>query len=355
MFSFQKPYFLGIDFGTSYIKATELTLNEGRVVLSNYGYIEMRFTEGKNAVVPTLSPEKLIHDHLEALLHRFAPRSKSINLALPGFSGLITLIELPDMNDEDLKQAIQFEAQKYIPSPLGEVAFSWEVLSRKKSNDASKKKMMEVLLVAALRKEVTKYEHIVAGIRLPIDLLEIEIFPLVRAVAEDFIGTVLLVDIGSRVTNIVLVGNGDVRLNRSVNAGGNEITSTLAEGLHISWDRAEEMKRGSKDFLTDPKSAIVFSGLDLITSEVSRIFAMCSTKGPENLPHEIILSGGTAKMKGLSEYFSSTFRVPVSIANPWKNISFPEPLRPIIANTLGPSFSIAVGLALGGIERYRKK
>lgn len=39
MFGINKPYFLGIDFGTSYIKAVELTLQKGLPVLVNYGYI----------------------------------------------------------------------------------------------------------------------------------------------------------------------------------------------------------------------------------------------------------------------------------------------------------------------------
>ncbi|MFZ1736197.1 MAG: pilus assembly protein PilM, partial [Candidatus Moraniibacteriota bacterium] len=273
MFGINKPYFLGIDFGTSYIKAVELTLRKGLPELVNYGYIEMSFTEGKNAALAAQSPEKSIHDYLGALLKTFMPKAKAINMALPGFSGLITLIELPEMEAKELDQAIQFEAHKYIPAPLEDVAFSWEVISQNgKSGDVSGKKTMEVLLVAALKKEVSKFERYIDGIGMPVDLLELEIFSLARAVSGDKVGSSLIVDIGSRATNLVLVRDGDVRLNRSLNTGGNEITSTLSEGLGISWERAEELKCGTKDFLTQPESALVFSTLDAITSEVRRIF-----------------------------------------------------------------------------------
>lgn len=356
MFGINKPSFLGVDLGTSYIKAVELTLRKGQPELVNYGYVEMKFTEGKNIAFPSQSHEKVIHDHLVALLKSLKPLAKNVNMALPGFSGLITLIELPEMEPDELQQAIQFEAPKYIPASLEDVAFSWEVISQGNQATLRKdgRKTIEVLLVAALKKEVSKYEQYIAGIDMPIDLLELEVFPLVRAVAGDRPGAVLLLDIGSRATNMVLVRDGEVRLNRSLNAGGNEITSTLSEGLGISWERAEELKRGKKDFLTQPESALVFSALDLITGEVKRILQMYSAKSGTDAVREIILSGGTAKMEGLPAYLVDMFRVPVTIADPWQGIFADDAIRPAL-DRLGPSFAIAVGLALGGVDRYRKK
>lgn len=355
MFGIGKPHFLGIDFGTSYIKAVELTLKNDLPVLVNYGYVEMTFTEGKNAIFPAQSPEKMIPAYLSALLKAVKPISKKVSLAIPGFSGLITLIELPLMKAEELEQAIPFEAHKYIPSPLEEVAFSWEVVSDHSfEGNPSGKKTMEVLLVAALRKEVAKYEHYIAESGLAVDLLELEVFSLVRGVAGGKSGTGIIVDIGSRATNLVLFRDGNVRLNRSINTGGNEITSTLEESYHVSWERAEELKCGTKDFFNNPESALVFSAIDLITSEITRIFQLYSEKRHEDSIQEIILSGGTARMQGLSEYFSRLFNVKVSVADPWKGIQSDESIVPSL-DRLGPSFSIAVGLALGGVEGYRKR
>lgn len=356
MFGINKPYFLGVDFGTSYIKAVELTLRKGLPELVNYGHIEMSFTEGKNTLLPAHSPEKAIHDHLAALLKALSPKAKSVSMALPGFSGLITLIELPAMEATELEQAIRFEAHKYIPAPLEDVVFSWEVIPQKEKNgDVSGKKVMEVLLVAALKKEVSKFERYIDGMNLSVDLLELEVFSLARAVSSNRPGSSLVVDIGSRATNLVLVRDGDVCLNRSLNTGGNEITSTLSEGLGVSWERAEELKRSSKDFLTKPESALVFSALDVITGEITRILATASSAkdGSESL-REIILSGGTAKMQGLPAYLTNIFHVPVSVADPWLGIQVRDDLRPVV-NRIAPSFAIAIGLALGGIDRYRKK
>ena len=351
----KKPYFLGIDFGTSAIKAVELTIKNDLPVLLNYGSIDMSVLENPGKMFRVPSPEKTVQDHLSALFSALHPVSKGVSIALPGFSGLITLIEMPLMKSEELEKAIQFEAHKYIPSPLEEVAFSWEVVSGNAvESGGDDRKTMEVLLVAALRKEVAKYERYVAKTNLPVDLLELEIFSLVRAVAKEKPGTLLIADIGSRATNLVLVQNGDIRLNRSLNAGGHEVTATLAESYNVSWERAEELKRGTKDFLNHAESSLSFSSLDLIVTEMNRIFEMHTTRDPKNPVQEILLSGGTSQMEGLVSYLSNRFHVPVSVSNPWRSLQYDGALQSSLER-LGPTFTIAIGLALGGLEQYRKR
>lgn len=350
MFSLRKPYFLGIDFGTSYIKAVELTIKDGVPVLINYGSAEMGFTEGENAHLADRAPERLVHQYLCALLDKFRPKASSASFSLPGFSGLITLIELPDMDEKDMEQAVRFEAQKYIPAALSDVAFSWEVAGRLKRDG---KLIVEVLLVAALKKEVVKYEQYIVGTQIGVDMLELEVFPLVRAVVGDRSDTVLIVDIGSRATNLVLVENGTVHMNRNLSAGGNEITSTLSKALNISWNRAEELKRESKDYLNNHRSELTFPTLDLIVGEMSRIFELYKKNRTDRSIAEIILSGGTAAMSGLPEYLSSRLDTAVSVADPWQNIFVEEVVRDS-AVRISPSFAIAIGLALGGVERFRK-
>jgi type IV pilus assembly protein PilM len=354
MFRFKKPYFLGIDFGTSYIKAVELTVKDGKPHLVNYGEVEMSFTEGKGAFQFS-SPEERVTVYLKALLDKLRPQSDAAHVAMPGFSGLITLIELPEMKPDELEQAIRFEAHKYIPSPLEEVVLSWDVVSRKSdeapNKDASRK--MEVLLVAALHKEVEKYEHYLAGANLKMEVLELETFSLSRSLVDDNEGVYLIVDIGSRATNLILVENGVIKVNRNLNSGGNEITSTISESLNISWERAETLKKGNRDFFNSRESALVFPALEIITGEVVRILKAYSSKHPGKNLDRIILSGGTAKMKGLDTYLNKLLQIPVSVGDPWKSIAYEERLAPAISR-FGTSYSAAIGLALGGVDAYQR-
>lgn len=348
-FGFRKPHFFGIDFGTSAIKAIELTEKNGKPSLLNYGFINLSAVE--KGVSRGTTYDKEIAIHLQALLERLKPQGTAAHVALPAFIGLMTLIELPSLDESELEEAIQYEAHKYIPTSLDEVALSWEVVGKRSVPGEGEK--LEVLLVAALNKEINRYESFAREAGLTLDFLELETFSIVRSLVGREEGMILVIDIGSRATNLVLVDNGIVKVSRNLNAGGSDITHVIMESLDISEDRAEELKKSGKDFLNQPTSALVFPALDMIASEAERIIASYRAKYPDRECKRTILSGGTAELTGLLDSFGKRLKMPVSIGNPWQSIEYPPELEPVIRK-LGTSFSVAIGLALNGIESEKR-
>jgi type IV pilus assembly protein PilM len=364
MLTFSKPTFLGIDFGMSHVKAVELTIKNDRPYLLNYGEVLVDFSDIQDITTQSQTPEEKIRSLLVALLQKMAPKSDSAYVAMPGFSGLITLIELPKMSKADLDHAVQFEAQRYIPSPLSEVVLSWDIISGQPANETHDKKEttppvkssenLEILLVAALHREVEKYEHYIAASTLKMEMLELETFSLARSLAPESGGTILIIDIGSRSTNLILVENGLIKINRNINAGGHEITTTISEALNVTWERANMIKVGDKDFLINKESTIVFPSLELVISESQRMLMAYKEKHKDSHVDKLILSGGTSRMKGIEEYFSKTLNIETIIGNPWSRIFYDEKLSGAISQ-LGASYSVAIGLALAGIEAYDRK
>ncbi len=352
-FGSQKSHFLGIDFGTSLIKAVELTVENGTPRLVNYGQVDLTSLEkGKIPAEHTYDGEVSLY--LRALLERFHPKSKSAYVAIPSFTGLFSLIELPEMKEEELEQAVRFEAHKYIPSALEDVVLSWEIVGNQPATEEDGAGKLEILLVAALTKEVERYRQYLVDAQLKMEFLELETFSLVRAVVGNEPGIRLVIDMGSRTTNLVLAEDGLVKMSRNIDAGGSDITRTLVDGLNITLARAEILKKSEKDFLSVPESALVFPTLELIASEAERMLTSFKTKYPDKEFSGIILSGGMAQMAGLLVYFSKIFQLPVSIADPWSHITYDVNLKPKI-DQLGTSFSVALGLALAGIEGLEPK
>lgn len=355
LFRFGKPHFLGIDFGTSSIKAVELAIEDGRPTLVNYGQVSLSILE--KGVHDGRTYDEEIALHLRALLEKFHPKSPALSVAMPAFIGLISLIELPEMEESELQEAIKFEAHKYIPTPLEEVALSWEVagkVSTRMTDGEQTGTKMEVLLVAALNKEVERYEHYVRATGLEMNLLELETFSIVRSVVGKTPGLVLVLDIGSRATNLILVEDGFVKVSRNLDVGGRDITRTLMEGLSITQERAESLKKSGKDFLNAPESALVFPVLQMVASEGKRMLDAYGAKHPGITCDAVLLSGGTGQFTGLSEYLSKAFALPVRVGDPWERVSYDEKLRPMI-ESLGTSFSVALGLALSGVEAELEK
>ena len=360
----KKNHFIGIDFGTSSIKVVELSCKDQKAHLENYGVVDLNWAgHGDDQVgVKNASYEQKLNGALKELLTRMNMKTGNAYVSIPGFSGLITIIELPEMESEELAKAIQFEAHKYIPSSLDEIAMSWEIIDRseiekegtqqfeKKANSSQK---IKVLLVAAPKRDIERYDRLVSGTALEVSAIELETFSIARALVGDELGNFFVIDIGSRSTNIILVEKGTVRVNRNIDAGGNEITSAICDSMGVSRQRAEDFKRGKRDFLNATESAIVIPVLELIVGESQRILATYKEKNKDLKIDGIMLSGGSAKMNGLVEYFSRTLGVNVVLGNPWKQISFDQASKPLVDN-LAASFTVSIGLALRGIEEYKR-
>lgn len=357
LFNFKKNYFVGIDFGTSAIKIVELAFRNQKAQLVNYGWADFGLPLDSNGKeLKLVSFDSQLKFHLGKLLERMKPKSDSAYVSLPGFSGLITLIEFPNMKKDELEKAIQFEAHKYVPTALSEVSLGWEIVSKEESGILGRKELpsrIQVLLVAAPNKDVERYESIVHNANLKVKAVELETFSLARSLVGDDQGTYLIVDIGARATNIILAEKGTIKVNRNINVGGSEITNTIAESMNISRQRAESFKKEERDLLNSKESAIIMPTLEFIANEAARIIAAYKEKNRAGRVDGIILSGGTAKMKGLAEYFSRSLNTQSAVGDPWKKIVFDKQLSKAIEE-IGTSYSVAIGLALRGVEEYQR-
>ncbi|NTW46457.1 MAG: type IV pilus assembly protein PilM [Candidatus Moranbacteria bacterium] len=356
---FSKDRFLGVDFGTESIKAVELELRGGSAYLTNYGEATLFSPQDpKRPAVRSFQEDIAIH--FRALLTRMNPGTREVCISMPSFLGLISLIDFPQMTDAELEEAVRFEARKYIPSPLEEVSLSWESIGRKSEPDPSAdaasaaSSRTEVLLVAALNKDVAQYEGYVKSVGYGMKLLELETFSIVRAVVGERSGTSLVIDVGARAANLILVEDGFVKKSRSIDAGGRDITRALAESLNISSDRADALKKSGKDFLNAKDVAIILPAIETIVSEADRMIGAWKAKRPGAEIGRIILSGGTSRLAGLPQYLSKRLGIPAELSDPWKSVEIPSALRPKIGS-IGSSFSVAIGLALFGVAEAKRK
>jgi type IV pilus assembly protein PilM len=351
LFGGKAKRFLGIDFGTSAVKVVELTLRGGKVYLENYGWADFDFFVKNNSNFQ--SYEEKIKICLKNLTERMKVKPKSAYVSIPGFIGLISLIDFPNMSREEINKAINFEAHKYVPASLKDVSVAWDIVDRKE-NLASEENgsRIQVLMVVVPKKEVIRCENIVKYSDLDIGAIELETFSIARSLVGDDLGNFLIIDIGSRACNIILVEKGIVKVNRNIGSGGNEITSAIAESMNISPERAEILKKQGKDFINSKESMIIFPALEMISSEAARVVSAYKDKIGNVKIDAAILSGGTAKLKGIDTYFSKTLNIETIVGDPWKKIVVNEKILPTV-RTLGTTFSAAIGLALKGVEEYK--
>ncbi len=390
LFGGEKNCAIGVDFGTSAIKVVELSYKNQKAHLENYGWVDLGLMNpssinGLSISDSLTSYNNKLQKYLQKLIKAVKFHSKGAYISLPGFSGLVTTIEFPNMNNEELEEAIRFEARKYIPISLDEVALDWEVVEKdeeknkdvranqenpsevpsqnkntesifkrdllKRNSAAPTKK--EILLVGAPKSEVMKCGNMVKESGLDVKNVELELFSLVRSLVGTDPGCFLIIDIGSRITNIILAEKGKIKANRNIEGGGNEITSVIADSLNISKQRAEELKKEEKDLINSKEMSLSIPVLDIIASEATRIINASKEKINGRVDG-IILSGGSSKMKGIDTYFTQKIGVQTSIGNPWRKVAYDDKLKPFV-DKMGNSFSVALGLAFRGLEEYSRK
>ena len=400
LFGGSKNYSIGIDFGTSAIKVVELSKKNQKIYLENYGWVDLGLKnpssiKGLASLDSQSIQNKKLQKYLEKLVKSMKLDSRAAYISLPGSSGLVTVIEFPDMNEDELEEAIRFEARKYIPISLDEVALDWEIIGSDKissgvnekenveknnienKNEVKKEpsawnkdlgsimnpskktgsmeKKNEILLVAAPKNEVMRCGNIVEGAGLKVENVELELFSLVRSLVGNDAGCFLIIDIGSRITNIILVEKGTIRVSRNIEGGGSEVTNVIADSLNISKQRAEELKKEDKDFINNKEMSLAIPVLDMIASESIRIINAYKEKNSSfSRIDGVILSGGCSRLKGIDKYFNQKIGIQTSVGNPWKRVAFNEKLNPFVEK-LGTSFSVALGVAFRGMEETEKK
>lgn len=355
MFGFGKTNFLGIDIGTSSIKIVELELKGNKPTLTNYGwvYLEELIKEQNSLALWKRYITKILKDG------KFKAKDACISISSAG--SLITLIEFPEMEKEDLDQAIRFEAHKYVPVPLEEVVLSWDVIGAAASNNLNgigqeenaPVRKNQVLLVAAPKNKVEKYELLMKEVGRNLKSIEIESFSMIRSLLGNDPGNFIIIDIGARICNMILAEKGVIKANRNIYSGGLDITKNISKSMNIEEKRAENLKTSGENFLNG-ESKIVFPSLEVVISEVKRIMEAYHRNDERKVIDGLIISGGTAKLNGIAEYFEKSLGIKTRIGNPLSRVDYPKTLEPKL-DEIKTRFSVAIGLALKGIEDSLKK
>lgn len=342
---------LGIDIGTSAIKIVNLSKVGQRIKLENYGetsalvFYEKPYRTFKESTLLLSTTE--IAKAIEAILIEAKIEAKSAVFSIPDFSSFFTNFELPPMTKKELPEAIRFEAPQHIPLPISEVTIDWQVIGGELADRKGTK--LKILLVAVPNSVIDQYREIARKAKLELRDLEAEVFGLSRIAIKEQKETIGLIDIGAQSTTISIIDQGLLKMSHSFDIAGNELTSTLSKGLNLDLKEAEELKRKSGLREKGGRVSQILSPLiDSILAEVERTFQNFYQAEKKEVK-KIILAGGSALIPGLREYFNSFFKKETEIIDPFANISYPPILEPVLKE-IGPSYAIAVGAALRGLE-----
>ena len=314
---------LGIDIGTGGVKIVELEKEENKYELINYGLTQAKPGENWRLLDLNAGEVGLV---IKKILKEMGTKNKRAVISLPVALSFATLVETKALPENELANAISFEAKKYVPVPIDDVIFDWTIVDQMtaspqdpmiKPKDGTEEKKLLVLLVAVPKDVITKYKEIARNANLDLLSLEIESFSLTRSLIANDQKAYVLLDLGTRGSNIIVVEKGLVRISFSVESPDRETVLT----------------------------------------ELERIVNLYKTKYNKNI-ERCVLGGGSinasigesARVESeLAPLIRQRVGLETSFGNPLARIVYPEKLKNNLKET-APSLATAIGLAMKGLS-----
>lgn len=337
---------VGLDIGFSSIKLVALSHDKQTSKLVSLGSIP---SPQPGMLSDTEADLETVGAAIKKLLSATKIEGKEIIAALPESKVFTRIIDdLPYLSDNELTSAIRYAAEEFIPMPLTDVNLNWQVLYR--SDGKSKETKTIVLVVASPKNAVVKYVKVLNLAGIKPKALETEVIAVTRSLVGNnpFSPATLIVQLGATTTDFVTVFKGLIWLTRSISTGGMALTRVLSQHFNFEMSQAEEYKK-VYGLLEDQLEGKVLEALkpvaDIIVGESKRVIQAFEVKYPQNPIKRVVLSGGGAKMPGLVIYFANNLGLEVQEADPWYSIVKEKSLVSKLTQE-GPSYSVAVGLAL---------
>ncbi|HZQ29659.1 MAG TPA: type IV pilus assembly protein PilM [Patescibacteria group bacterium] len=336
---------IGLDIGATTIKLVSLDKkNDGFSLRA----VTMIPTPPKGMLSESPLDEEEMANAIRKAVTSSGSDSKSVNIALPENQVYTKVLEMPVLSDRELKSAIFWEAEQYIPVPLTNITLTWNVLQR--PTKATPTDKMQVLMVGAPTLLINKYQKIITMAGFSISAMETEILSSVRALISGQNPPTIVVNIGGVSTSIAIVRGNVLVLTYTMSVGGTALSRAIATDLGFSPEQAENYKKsyGVSDQVLGGKIGQATSPiLGSIVTEIKKTIAFYLQKYKDQPISQIILSGGTANLPGIDAFFAQNCGIETVIANPWKVLASPPPKE--VLDTAS-DFVIAVGLAMRSYE-----
>lgn len=359
---------IGIDIGASSAKIVQLRGAHGAAILETYGEIALGpYANEPIGKAVKLTPEKNAEALLD-LMREANVTAKTGGISIPFSSSLISILDLPKSDPEQLKRMIPIEARKYIPMQVSEVMLDWFLIPEDENTGGAafdrieqktviRAKGQEVLLVAIHNETISAYQTIAASAGLKVQFYEIEIFSAIRSSIGHGVAPILVIDLGAATTKMYVVERGIIRTTHLLTAGGQQMTEHLARSISWDFEKAERVKRErglmeSNAYSTDENDRIkqaLLSTLERIFSEADRVLLSYGKRYNKNVSH-VVLTGGGASLPGLSAFANTALHAQVEIANPFSRTEAPAFLDKVLTD-IGPGFSVSTGLALRELRK----
>jgi type IV pilus assembly protein PilM len=337
---------IGLDIGTSAVRAVELSIDEGRLpVMESFGQVGLH---PGCVVAGEVHDRSQLSEAIGRLWRegRFSHRQVSVGVA--GLRAIIREIDMPLLPPSELDSAVRFKADEVIPFSMGETVLSSKVIAQVESAEGPPR--LRVLVAAAHQDTIDSVVSAVEEAGLELASIDLQTAALARALVDPrFQMPEAIISVGAGLTMIVVHQLGVLQFVRTLDVGGETITAAISASLDIPHRDAEAAKRrmsfpGSHDPLA---AAACEQAVGDLVGEIHNSIRFFSSLPGRQPVGRILLTGGGAHASGFLGMMQATAGLPVGIASPLSRVDMSGlPLSPEQAADVDGVVAAAIGLAL---------
>jgi type IV pilus assembly protein PilM len=254
------------------------------------------------------------------------------------------------MTDAELAEAIQWEAEQYIPFDIQDVNLDYQILDR--GDPAAGGSTMDVLLVAAKKEKIADYTGVIAQAGRTALVVDVDAFALQNAYEAnygcDHSSVVVLMNAGASATNINILHGEQSVFTRDISIGGNAYTEALQRELNLPYEAADALKRGHAidGPSYDDARPVLRAVTENVMLEIQKTFDFFKATSFAEKIDRIVLSGGASRAEAFSDLLADRFELPVTPFDPFKGVAFDPKKLGMASADAAPTAAVAVGLAL---------
>jgi type IV pilus assembly protein PilM len=355
---------IGMDIDRGALKAVQLSKAGGDYSLRHVGY--HRLPPG-TIIEGEVADQDLLAAEIKEFWSSHSFKGKSVVLGVANQRVVVRLLNFPHMEEADLRSAIGFEAQDHIPMALDEAVLDYVVLGPQ----AEGSDLDRILVVAAHKEMIGGYTSAVRAGGLRTVGVDVKALSLTRSTFPDAFfdeGASLLLDVGTELSNLVVVQGGSPTLTRFIPMGLDDLVRAVSEAADLPEEEAEKLALDPRVRLgygpggEDPEKpeedaldpALIYDvkrGLEeavqTLTEDVQRSIEYHHSQPESRGVSQVLVSGEGALVAGFEVYLGELLGVPTHRGNPVAKLAANR--SNVSDGQLGamePVLAVAFGLAM---------
>ena len=338
---------LGIDISSVSVKA--LHLQKRKHHFHDLAYSCVPFSMANTTEALSASPTEIITALKQAIAYMNC-KHMSATICVSS-STVMTKHLLLDATTlpEDIEENILILANQYIPYPLDDINYDFEVLG----NNSYRPDKLDVLFIAAHRENINTKVDIVNKAGLGANIVDIDIYALKNACSllpeykqRSLLNqTLVIIDIGATHTTYIVIFNERVLYTRELDFGGRPLILAIQELHQYSYEEAAEVIKNNK--LSDPVSlSIIANFITAMINELQHTQTQYNSANASGVIDCIFLAGGCGLLPHVKDDLERSLAIPVFIINPFEEMTLEDSIDKKSLYSIAPTLVIACGLAI---------